>query len=79
MMSFTVVFYQFNSSPVNFNPQAAEEALTSTYAEDYKKLQKQLIAKKWNGEREDWPNTIEHNQWFPITNDHHQCTGKNPV
>ncbi len=33
------VFYQFNASPVNFNPQAAEEALTSTYSEDYKKLQ----------------------------------------
>ena len=33
------VFYQFNASPVNFNPQAAEEASTSSYAEDYKKLQ----------------------------------------
>ena len=50
------VFYQFNASPVNFNPQAAEEALTSSYAEDYQRLQneqdkiqkdKQLIINKY--------------------------------
>lgn len=50
------VFYQFNAAPVNFNPQAAEEALTSSYAEDYQKLQseqdkiqkdKQLIINKY--------------------------------
>jgi SSS family transporter len=33
------VFYQFNASPINFNPEAAEKVMTSSYAEDYTKLQ----------------------------------------
>ena len=35
------VFYQFNASPVNFNPAAEKTALNSAYAEDYKNLQKE--------------------------------------
>jgi Na+/proline symporter len=33
------VFYQFNPSPLNFNPLATETVLTSSYAEDYKAIQ----------------------------------------
>ncbi len=33
------VFYQFNASPVNFNPAAEKSILNSSYAEDYKNLQ----------------------------------------
>lgn len=33
------VFYQFNASPVNFNPAAEKTVLNSTYADDYKNLQ----------------------------------------
>ncbi|MAU25887.1 MAG: sodium:solute symporter [Muricauda sp.] len=33
------VFYQYNSSPLNFNPAANEAVLNSEYAEDYKRLQ----------------------------------------
>jgi len=43
----------------------------------YKKFHKQLLNKKWNGERDDWPDTIEHNSWFSVTTDFHQCTGRN--
>ncbi|CAL2088437.1 sodium:solute symporter [Tenacibaculum sp. 190524A02b] len=32
------VFYQFNSSPLNFNPKAQEAVLNSTYAEEYQEL-----------------------------------------
>ncbi len=32
------VFYQFNESPLNFNPTATELVLNSEYASDYKKL-----------------------------------------
>ncbi|WP_194767759.1 sodium:solute symporter [Tamlana sp. I1] len=35
------VFYQFNESPVNFNPTATELVLNSPYAEDFKTLQKE--------------------------------------
>jgi len=33
------VFYQYNPSPLNFNPSATQAVLESTYAEDYKLLQ----------------------------------------
>ena len=33
------VFYQFNASPVNFNPAAEKTVLNSDYAEDYRALQ----------------------------------------
>ncbi len=33
------VFYQFNSSPLNFNPSATEAVYNSEYAEDYKNLE----------------------------------------
>ncbi|MDX1471148.1 MAG: sodium:solute symporter, partial [Flavobacteriaceae bacterium] len=38
------VFYQFNPSPINFNPEANEVALESEYADEYKKLQQQQTA-----------------------------------
>ena len=35
------VFYQFNASPLNFNPTATKVVLNSEYAQDYKKLEKE--------------------------------------
>lgn len=35
------VFYQFNSSPINFNPNAEAAVLNSHYANEYKTLQKE--------------------------------------
>ncbi len=35
------VFYQYNSSPVNFNPTATAVVMNSSYADAYKDLQKQ--------------------------------------
>ena len=33
------VFYQFNSSPLHFNPSSVKEVMTSEYASDYQSLQ----------------------------------------
>jgi ATP-dependent DNA helicase DinG len=43
----------------------------------YKQFAKKLQNNTWNGERDDWPDTIEHASWFNITTDFHQCTGRN--
>ncbi|MBT8325818.1 MAG: sodium:solute symporter [Winogradskyella sp.] len=43
------VFYQFNESPLNFNPQAHETVITSSYSQDYENLineQSQLFETK---------------------------------
>lgn len=37
------VFYQFNPSPLNFNPNVEKEVLNSTYADEYRKLQNEQI------------------------------------
>lgn len=37
------VFYQYNPSPLNFNPVATKTVLESPYAEDYQALQKEHI------------------------------------
>jgi SSS family transporter len=36
------VFYQFNSSPINFNPQSINTVNNSTYEKEYKNLQNEL-------------------------------------
>ena len=36
------VFYQFNSSPINFNPQSISTVNNSTYEKDYNTLQNEL-------------------------------------
>lgn len=36
------VFYQFNSTPANFNPVATEAVYNSEYAEEYKEIEKKL-------------------------------------
>jgi len=38
------VFYQYNPSPLNFNPSATQAVMESEYADDYKVLQEGLIA-----------------------------------
>ncbi len=38
------VFYQFNATPVNFNPAATELVLNSEYANDYKAIQQEQQA-----------------------------------
>ena len=38
------VFYQFNASPLNFNPKANEAVISSKYYEEFKALEKQHIA-----------------------------------
>ncbi len=37
------VFYQFNSSPINFNPAATEAVKNSEYAEDFKSLERSYL------------------------------------
>jgi len=38
------VFYQFNASPLNFNPKANEAVISSIYYDEYKELESQHIA-----------------------------------
>lgn len=45
------VFYQFNSSPLNFNPSAVKQVMESPYAEDYRSLEaeKEILQQEIKG------------------------------
>jgi len=45
------VFYQFNASPLNFNPAAEEVVLSSEYSNEYKQLQEQLETQRAEKEK----------------------------
>ena len=60
------VFYQFNSSPLHFNPAAVQDVMTSEYAEEYKALMQekealdeQLIARQYAFSATDDPSEKE--------------------
>ncbi len=63
------VFYQFNASPINFNPAADNVILNSSYVDEYKSLQeqqqlifdeKQLVIQKFaNNQNEDYTQAIQ--------------------
>ncbi len=42
------VFYQFNTSPLNFNPSAVKDVMTSQYADDYRALESEKAALQEN-------------------------------
>lgn len=45
------VFYQFNNSPLNFNPSAVKQVMESPYAEDYRSLEaeKEILQQEIKG------------------------------
>ncbi len=67
------VFYQFNASPVHFNPDAEEKVLNSKYADEFKALQneqdkifkdKKLIINKYIE-----TNDIKYKEYISLAND----------
>jgi len=46
------VFYQFNASPLNFNPSAVKDVMKSEYAIEYKALEAQKTELQYNIERQ---------------------------
>ena len=42
----------------------------------YEKMLDALSEEQWNGERDDWPEALEENQWRLVAVDQHQCSGR---
>lgn len=42
----------------------------------YEKMLDALSEERWNGERDDWPQVLEENQWRLVAVDQHQCSGR---
>lgn len=41
----------------------------------YQHMQDALLDHSWQGERDDWPQVLEQNQWRAVSVEHGQCTG----
>lgn len=42
----------------------------------YEKMLEALSEERWNGERDDWPEVLDENQWRLVAVDQHQCSGR---
>lgn len=52
-------------------PPVGEEAVKL-----YRGMTDQLAAGSWDGDRDNWPHTLEDRDWSLITTDHRQCSGR---
>ena len=55
------VFYQFNSSPLNFNPSAVEDVMNSEYASEYVELEERKEELEYNLKRSQVDYSLEEN------------------
>lgn len=42
----------------------------------YSSMMEALAANKWDGDRDNWEDTLEQEDWGRVTTDHRQCTGR---
>ncbi len=52
-------------------PQAGAEAIKL-----YSSMMESLAANHWDGDRDNWPQTVEQEDWGRVTTDHRQCSGR---
>ncbi len=52
-------------------PQASEQSLKI-----YQSMMEAMAANKWDGDRDNWADGIENEDWSRVTTDHRQCTGR---
>lgn len=53
-------------------PLQNSEATTALFQE----MAGALASASWDGDRDSWPRHIDHADWFKVTTDHRQCTGR---
>ena len=67
-----------NSDDAQFIP-LYEDEFSEFSAEDekfYASLMASLANGEWDGDRDNWPDEIDHGVWQRVTTDHRQCTGR---
>lgn len=42
----------------------------------YNSMVDALSAGKWDGDKDNWPKEIDQQDWFPLTSNHRECTGR---
>ena len=61
---------------IGLYPDEVEAALPRSALETYHAMLDALGRGDWDGDRDAWPSTIEDEDWFPVTSDQGQCTGR---
>ncbi|WP_445363396.1 ATP-dependent DNA helicase DinG [Microbulbifer sp. ANSA003] len=69
----------FSASGTGLSLGLYEDELPQVEAESvalYQKMTDSLTSGTWDGDRDNWPDTIETDDWSRVTTDHRQCSGR---
>ncbi|WP_444892897.1 ATP-dependent DNA helicase DinG [Microbulbifer sp. TRSA001] len=69
----------FSTSGTGLSLGLYEDELPQVEAESvalYQKMTDSLTSGTWDGDRDNWPDTIETDDWSRVTTDHRQCSGR---
>ncbi|AWF80139.1 ATP-dependent DNA helicase DinG [Microbulbifer sp. A4B17] len=69
----------FSASGTGLSLGLYEDELPQVEAESvalYQKMTDSLTSGTWDGDRDNWPDTIEADDWGRVTTDHRQCSGR---
>ncbi|MEQ3695899.1 MAG: ATP-dependent DNA helicase DinG [Pseudomonadales bacterium] len=57
-------------------PDEADGLPTKDQRELFEELKASFDARRWEGDRDSWPDSIEDQNWRRVTTDHNRCTGR---
>ena len=64
------------SDSLLFGLDANTELISREAVVLYPELMNALDSGSWDGDRDEWPDAIEHSVWLPLTADNAECTGR---
>lgn len=63
------------SIPLDFAPDTSAPSDEQTI-KLYQSMMDALAANQWDGDRDNWKNALDENQWRPVTTNHRECSGR---
>jgi ATP-dependent DNA helicase DinG len=67
---------QGDSEVLPLYPEDQAATLSADALPTYNTMLTALARGEWDGDRDNWPETIADETWFPATSDHSQCSGR---
>lgn len=62
--------------PLSFEEEGDAPLVSKEAWQLYRDMAQALLDGEWDGDRDNWPDILEHSLWQPLTSDHLQCTGR---
>lgn len=59
-----------------FEDEVAAASVDESFQQTYESMIEELIAGRWDGERDSWPDDVDDQAWNSVSTDHIRCTGR---